>query len=741
MKKFILSIFSLSFCLLSSAQVSLSFRSSGSCIANFQVSNINFNAEIQFDTSQNFNTPLLRTKISKGSWTDTVMGLKLGRTYYFRSRQVQTDGVPRSGWSNTQYTTANYPFSNLYNSGKYTNILQNPTHKFIHPYDPKLYFWTDVSPSFNSPRLQKFTRAASDYTPIFVNLYKEHDTLYIRSKVVDQTDSLPWKDLMLIADFRPVVSYGANAPCTDSNTYRLNVNGYIYTSFTNNNITYYIVQNSGIDSFKSSNFFNNYNLSNNDPIKIITKGYLYEDTFSTQFTDTLIISDPIDLSKPLGYNMQNQVITFYTYTCNKTTVELQLHQDTNFNSLINTQTAGTSSSSNQISFTTTWDPFTSQGLRYRVNRLGIWGPWINFSNQSYVPKIIYSGNIGIDTSTSKWTITRVNPTNKMLEIELDNTLLFNSVKKKSYLINDASSYNLESLFGLFNYSRCRVVIGTYKSPWSNTVSKNFVKDISNCYLSFSHPDCSYTIPFSMYFSGAEIQVGYSAKSLPIHINKVNSVFQDTFKFKDKDTVYFRIRRYTPIDTCSWSPVFKSLFRSNSFICATPKIIYNGFRNQLDTFHVVWIDKNSYIEGAQLMFGPRSYDFRGIIDVPAGVNRYIIKRSDYPAGWWFAVYPKCSSTRSYSSVLPGWYMFNGQKIGIDQSIDNSLVYFSQDRQCLVNPGESEFDFIVYDQVGHQVYQGHLNAYDRNDLPDLSTGVYHIILNNTFQNYSHLSIVIE
>ncbi|MCC6817763.1 MAG: T9SS type A sorting domain-containing protein, partial [Bacteroidia bacterium] len=685
-------------------------------------------------------------KIAKGTWTDTVMGLKLGRNYNFRSRQIRSDGSAQSNWSGTIYTTAYYPLSNLYRSGQYSNIITSPINKITQAYYPETQIWFDVLPDFSSPNAIKTSRANSS-TPVYIPLYTNHDTFYMRSKVVDKDDSLPWKTIQIITDFKPTISINSSNPCNDSSIYYISIYYNMSSTFQNNNCISYIEYNNKIDSNINRFYTKSIGITDNSPLRIRTNFQYSEGTVSNSFTDTTFVLDPLNISKPLNYSFQtipNSIISFIPQSCN-TGIELEHHTDTNYNSLISVQYKNNKTLGTLLQFNTNWDVFSGTALRYRILRAGIKGQWIKIPNGSYTPNIVYSSQIGIDTSYSNWTITRTNPyTGKNLEIELDISNQFNTSKIKRYLIKDSVNFKLESLFGKNNFVRCRLVSGTYKSQWSNTVSKHFsTGSLQSAYTIFTHPNWSYSLGIAQDYAGAEIQFGHSPTELNIQYNKLKTSIPDTFDYVDGDTVYFRIRRFTPIDTSNWSGLLKAVYKGSNSLCFTPKILHNGVGNNLDTFHLKWLDKNpNYSEGFQLMFGPKINEFKGFLDIPKGTNSIAINRKQYPSNWLFGLYPKCSITKSYSSLLPEWYALDGRNTAIeDNKWEAPLIYFNQELNAFTNNSEFDYTIQLYDQVGRLIFEGEILAFQNLTVGDLAQGIYHLSVINSLQTKTNYSVYIQ
>jgi hypothetical protein len=725
------------------ADVSISFVQKGTTIVDVKFSNKDFWIETQFDTSLNFNSPVFRKKISPFVLNDTIMGLKLGRTYRFRTRQIFPNGTIQSDWTYANYNTSNYPFSQYINSDKPINYITTPFHQFTYVYQPLTEFWYDTSPKFNSSRLFKTTRS-SNLTPIDIPLYKNHDTIYIRARVSDQTDSLPWKSAMLVTKFKSPIAITGYIPCNDSTTFYVEMISSFRSTFPTLSSKSYIYYNGTLDS-SIDYIYRLYGLKNNDPIKIFNKLSYTDGTISDFYYDTIEFNDPLNLTKPLKYVMSyspTKTIGIFPNACN-TGIELELHADTFYNNIIQSQYKNNKTSESALFFNTNWDVLSGNALRYRIIRTGIKGPWFNIPN-IYTPVISYAIPIpGDDTSHSEWIIKRDNyQTGKKLEVELDINVEFNSKKKKTYHFNDSGNFRVESMFGRSNYVRCRISDGSFTSKWSNTVYKNFVYEFGQINTLFSQPNW-YSIPVNQsLYSGLEMIFGHTPQNLSTFKLSPEIAFTDTFDYTTGDTVYFKLRRKTPIDTSEWSQVLKSVYKGSSTICFTPKMKYCGTANGLDTFHIKWLDKNpDYSNGMQIVFGPRKNQFKGIIEVPKGISSYVINRKQFPANWVFALYPVCKSPNIYSSVKPEWNSLNGEKISSlnDELAEKNIVY-SYERGALINLTETTFQYKIHDITGRLMDQGSLYASGIKEITGLSQGIYIITITNTYNLSYSKSIII-
>ena len=730
-------VFSSSF--IASSQVSMSFPAAGPSNPVISFNKINYWVEYEFDTISTFNSHLYRTKICKGKYTDTVMRLKLARTYHFRCRQIDNKCNPVSDWYYTQYSTANYPLSNFFDS-KVPVYINYPFHKFTYAFSNKADFWFDTQADFKSPRAVK-TTILNNLNPTFLPAYK-YDTLYIRSKVYDINDSLPWKTAMLIRDFKPDAYFSPYIPCNDSTKFYTELFYNINSTFRNNTCKSYISYGTYSDSAISTNYIKSMVLVDNQAVRIISVMQFNEDTFSGSFTDTTYLSNPLSLGSALSYNIfttPNTSIRINTNACN-TGIELELHSDSTYSNLISSQYKNNKTTSSPLLFQTAWDYFNPYALRYRIIRCGIKGQWFNIPKY-YIPNIAHSEPLSVDTTNSKWTIFHNNVlTGKTLEVEHDINAFFNSPKKKSYQIKDSSSFILESLFGRHNFVRCRIKDGPMSNNWSNTTFKYFTnKTITDANTTFSQPlwTCTPKVlgysGFQMIFGRAENKLIYSIKSMPLQS-------PDTFDFVDGDTVYFKLRRYTPIDTSAWGPVLKGVFRGDINLCFVPYITYNGYQNGLDTFHIKWKEKNPlYAKGYKLYFGPEKNTYKGIIDLPKTQFSYTINRKQYPANWYFSVYPTCNTPNNYSGIPQVWYPLNGINTGIENNFI-STVFYSQQSGRVINNSDETFTFKLFDNLGRMIEAGSIHALESIALPSIDPGVYHLELDNGQQQFQQKILIL-
>src|SRR5690606_8630200 len=277
----------------------------------------------------------------------------------------------------------------------------------------------------------------------------------------------------------------------------------------------------------------------------------------------------------------------------------------------------------------------------------------------------------------------------------------NSSKKKTYYQRDTLLIYLESLFGVKNYARCRLVSATDTTQWSDIAYKNFTFGPVNQYdLSFSHPTWAYTLKTNNKYAGTRMKFGYKPTELLFYIDREGLPFWDTFNFVHTDPVYYRLQRYTPIDSTAWSEVLTAVYSTSPGVCITPKLIYNGVRNGLDTFHLNWLNKSPEQNPIiNVYFGPKPNTYKAILQVDSGSNHYIVNRKLFPSNWWFGVYPDCPPPRNYTSISPTWFQLDGSNTELEESeIYARSIYYHSASHYLVNSSDLEWDIQLLDCNG-------------------------------------------
>lgn len=745
MKRIIL-ILLLSFSfVLCQAQVSVNFDKIGTTIVYMRFSNISYWVECQIDTSDLFNSEKRRSKISKGTWTDTFSGLKLGKSYYIRSRQIKNDGTPISNWSGVYYPTAYYPFITYDDVKNGVIYLNSPKQSLNHYNDVETHFWYDTTPDFNSIHLKKYI-FKKNTTPIQLKLYENHDTFYYKTFVKDANDSLPWITVKVITDFKPSINMSKVYPCHDSTIYKFNFYYNMNKYFADLYSDVRVYQNNKLitsfnDVYKSTVF----RLNSYDPIEVRSIITYNIDTSLYTVYDTSFFKDLTGVNSKNQYTIQtipSNSIRIFGPSCTYFKVELQEHSDNQYNQLLSSQIKDTSLNS-PVTIYTDWSQFSSTALRYRIIVGNDTGIWFNIPNLDYKPIINFYTQNSLDSIYSTWSIYRTNPIiGKFLEVELDINSSFNSLKKKTYLIRDSVKFNLESLFGAYNYVRCRLIDGAYISPWSNTVKKEFSKGTLHFIpMVFRHPTWHFNTSIQIY-NGWDFNYGHAPNLLNRHILTSNSWLPDTFDFVNGSQVYYRLRRYTPIDTSEWTTVFNGKYTIDNSICALPKILHNGYQNNSDTFHLVWLDKDPVnSKGYLLTFGPMPNTYKGLIEVNKGTNNLVVHKYTIPPNWYFSIYPVCPSNKTNPTLSPEWFQINTKTDLQSGNFYSKTVFYDSENNRVVNLSQQTQSVKIYDQNGRLVMDTSLEAGGNIELIDLNTGIYSAVLINPYQVVTYINFLVQ
>jgi hypothetical protein len=709
------------------AQPNFYFNSQGSLNVSFRMLPASNLIEYQYDSVSTYNSPQFRRKIINKDF-DSASGLSFEKQYFFRCRYVNANGDPTSNWSQTTYNTATYPLEGLFKQTTSKAILSAPIYKFLNRYSCFFELWYDTVASFNSSQLKKIS-SNTLYTYHKLGLIKNFKNYYLKARVIDGSNALPWKTIHVQNDFKPTVSLNSNGGCTDTSiAYFLIFSNYFSDAVSFSNKTY-VQYGSYKDSFTSNSYGVNIQIKDTNSVYFYCKTKVLYDSAEINYTDTQAFRNLLSASGQISYlfrSMPQNTIYFIGASCN-TNIELELYSDSSFRTLIKAQTKSNGKINSAISFDTDWDYFKTNVLRYRSIRFGVKSAWNYIYPKDYVPSIDHPIQAAQDTTFSKWTIYRNYVfSGKKLEVLLDVNNNFNSPKLKSFLIKDSTEFYLESLFGDYNYAKCRITDGVLKTNWSNIVGKPFTASpLNKVTFSIIHPTGNlYIYPFSR-LNGVQVKMGTDSNNFRYNLFDVPNMFMDTFDFVNDEIVYFKMRRYTSIDSSVWSKMKTFVYKANSSICISPIIVYNGNRFGKDTFNIRWKEKEpSGSIGNYLYFGnkPNADNIEGVIEIPKGVNFINLRRRDYPINWFYAVYPKCAYNRAYSQVATKWYPLNPLvSVGSFEEQYNQ-VFYNFDQKTLVSNSESTLEYSVYDLSGKNLYHGQIDNRVSVDLSSLNSGIY-------------------
>ena len=718
------------------AQPQIYFNSQGSTNVSLRFSSINYRIEYQLDSVSTYSSPQFRRKFVS-AWTDTVMGLSLNTEYFFRSRFVDGTGSPVSSWSGTVYKTATYPLPDLFKQTTATATLSTPVYKYTHYTETFFELWYDTVPGFNSSQLKKFS-GSTLYAIYKLGLIQNHKSYYLRARVADGTESLPWKTIHVVNRFRPSVKLQPNGGCTDTSiAYYLSFSNYISDAVSFSNKTY-VRRGNKVDSFTGNSIGVNLQIQDSNSIQVFCNTSIQYDSATVSYKDTQIFRNILGSIGQISYDFTSDpknVIYFNGSSCN-TFIELELYEDSTLSNRLNTRTNTNGKTNGIIGFVSNWDYFKQNVLRYRSIRFGYVSEWSYIYPKDFTPRIAHTSFPGgADTTSSKWTVYRYYTfPGKQLEVWLDVDPSFNSPKRKQYFINDSSEFYLESLFGNYNYVKCRLTDGTQFSKWSNTASKPFTSaPLNRLNFSMTHPMGYFSIfPYANVY-GVQLQLGKDAQNLNYNLDRAENNIPDTFDFVRNEQVYFRARRYTPIDTSVWGKVQSFVYYTNQNICMSPKITYNGNRFGKDTFDIRWIERDPAASTGYHLYlakSPAAFSIEGIIELPAGSTSANIRRRDFPNSWYFALYPNCKFNKSYSPLGAVWYpldpLVSVQSAGAYN--DATQVFYNSSRNALECAADFAFDCSVYDLNGRLLTEQALDAATPLYLPALNSGIYYAKLCN-------------
>ncbi len=175
------------------AQPNFYFNSQGSLNVSFRMLPASNLIEYQYDSVSTYNSPQFRRKIINKDF-DSASGLSFEKQYFFRCRYVNANGDPTSNWSQTTYNTATYPLEGLFKQTTSKAILSAPIYKFLNRYSCFFELWYDTVASFNSSQLKKIS-SNTLYTYHKLGLIKNFKNYYLKARVIDGSNALPWKTI------------------------------------------------------------------------------------------------------------------------------------------------------------------------------------------------------------------------------------------------------------------------------------------------------------------------------------------------------------------------------------------------------------------------------------------------------------------------------------------------------------------------------------------------------------------
>ncbi|MDI1234219.1 MAG: T9SS type A sorting domain-containing protein [bacterium] len=732
MRKFLLCFFILTCVELLAQTPRISFQSNdGLTNISFSFSEIYYPRQYMFDTTPNFNSKYLRVKVPI-DWTDTVQNLKLNRTYYFRSRY--TSG-PNTSWINSEYYTATYPILELL-TNKSLVFFDKPMYYYDARYSVDAELWYDTIPTFNSSALKKFKSNTRGAKYLFDNT-ENFKTYYLRGRTFVKNDTLPWRTIKVTNKFKPTFTYGESG-CKDTNSITFNICSYNYitnaTSFTTTAFIYY--NDNKIDSNKTFSYCNQYGITDTNKIKVISISDIVFPTYSKKYIDTTYFESPLKAFVPIDLRIDNGGngkigFNLMNVPCN-TRVEVELYTDSTLTNKVQTYASNNSSTI----FNIPWDPFSNNMIRYRFKKFKSASDWIYYSNKNFEISLSFYASYK-DTTLSDWSPYKNYTNNKYkMEVWVDKTPDFNSVKLTKILVRDSSYLLVNSIFAKYNYAKCRMVNNRKFTLWSNTISKQFTNALIKPILQYNYPTSNISAYPLSPLDKSELQLGRTPTQFHKSISFDYTNFLDTLDFNENEIVYYRARRYTKIDTSDWGQVLSTQLKISNFYCVTPYITYDGNASNKDTFYLRWSEKSpSNSEGYYLYLGKSKKDFNAIVSVPKGVNEYLVNKKDFPSNWYYALYPVCGINRNNTLIEPIWKPLNANTTSLFNSeIVTYPFYFNAGVNLIQSISEQLSQCEIYDLQGRLIINQAIEANGTLVLSQLSSGRYYARFSNPYCNYN-------
>lgn len=716
------------------ADLGFSFSSYGDTKCTYRLNEFSYNVQVQWDTTSNFDSENLKTK-NLTFWYDTIEGLKLGKTYAFRARYIKGPNSFGPWTTQHNYSTTNYPFALLFGLD-YLATNTSPKYTYSASSAVRTEIEVDSTPNFNSVNLKKYIFNPSIYTHDF-KWVNNNEVFYLKTRVMSETDTLEWLVQKVTNKFSPRANFYTYQCVNGETKCQLSVSNFIQGSDSFKN-RFIVLSKNGTDTI-TDNFFNReFWLNFNDSVQLITNVNFYKNDETYFYNDSITYYLNIQNYKPNLRLTGNPNTPFQiTNLFCEASVEIELFEDSTLNNLLEIKTFFDTFNIRSILFNLEkWEPIVPQVFRYRVFNDSIVGEWLYYNNESFTPIIFYNSTSS-DSLNANWTITKPLYSDSYdLIIELDKTNQFNSEKLKTFTIKDQSSFTLSSLLEPYTYARIKLKKGNIESNYSNVVRKQGVDNyIPGTSIKADVPTLTFYRGSYVQLDGFEVRLYHQKDSLIVP-NMLTIQLSQT-PFQVGNTVYFKNKRYTEIDTSEWSPIRFAVIKNPNKTCLHP-VVQRLFTK--DSIKISWntpdVDNN---EGYYFLFGPNPGEIYGYESIDSSTNRISKSLADYPSDWYFAVISKCNFYRPGKGISTPWQSFSPSITKISSFKNKQLISYEQHGQVLTNHSDKDIDALCYAINGQLIKTLKLQAKGSSALLGMNPGAYIIVVRNN-SSFKTLKLII-
>ena len=692
----------------------------------FSWSDNKFRIKTLVDTTQDFNSKYLRVKYSQPFMQyDTILGLKLGRSYFIKAIFVDASNNVIGTWASpAPFQVYGHPVIGDIDFMK-DKVVNNSLVNNFDWYagaiiENELYY--DTVPTFNSKAFRQLL--SKGQTQSFLHLTNDRKHYYLKSRAKYRNQVLDWKTVEVDNRFRMQV-VGPATQCVTGKEFVYEFHNFqAYGAKMVNRVYSRVVFDYGQnrDSIDlGSDYSINYGFSYSQ-VKSMKRYYAtckFEiDSDIVLINDTSILSlSELHDDTYLGYMQGNFNFRIGGLACARDSFTIEVYTDSNFsNRIFKLDSAG-------AGIFTYVDlhilPFKySEGhvIRYRSTFSGISKPW------KYIwglrePMQLTSMLPQFGQLNDTWRLAKnyVIP-GQFVEMQLDTSRTFNSERRKTFFLRDSSTMILPMLFGNHNYARVRSVHNTSISVWSDTAIRNCFNGVPPAI------GCSAVYPqlrlsgFEWYPNRTELR--YSQN--PNNLNYSSKLIQQPYgPMQLGKMVYVQQRFFSDVDTSPWTPVYSCIASNALNICCTPLIYYYGYDNGLDTFCIRWMNYNESKICGYYIFVMSGGQFYGHFYAKSTDTVFTFNRKQFPNGTAFRLESDCDLKAN--KEVPVDLPLNKLSMN-DLFVSHAgALYWSQESARLYSslPGK----LMVYD-LGGKVYVSTELAgqFESVDLAGLPIGTY-------------------
>lgn len=627
------------------------------------------------DTTPNFNSKYLRIKYIRATY-DTMMNLKLGRTYYIRTTYVDANNNMISDYYRTyEFYVAGYPRVGDVDFSRTKQINTRLVNKLTFPIGAYLDYdlLYDTSPNFNSPAFRQFLSPGQ--TQAMTHLLKNNHHYYLRARVRHGAQLLDWKTVEVNNTLKPYITPpGRN--CTPDQQVSFSV--YNLGATTIFGTTLYFKKGSINDSFylgPVGSYVKTLPYADYKGMLFVLKGKFEADGDTIQIIDSTILdadfNDEYLFTTP--YGTQSGGFRFANIPCVGDSIQIELYSDTTLSKRLYRL--------DTIKRTTSPFDFTIPGysyidghvLRFRYAFPGYYSLW-KYYYQKQNPLLIISNLSASDSMNTAWPISKTTQfSGVQVEIEHDVLPDFSSPKKQVYRKAEAGSFTLPVLFGRKNYARLRLTRDTVRSDWSNTIERSCFSGIQPMGVCQARYPSVLLTGFLWKQSQTEFRYGQDSLKLDLYSQPFQVLFGPLTLGRK---VFVQQRFFSEVDTSVWSKTYGCNTINPSNYCCNPFLEYNGYQQPQDTFHLRWKHRNdSKVKGYYVFVGS-SQRIYGHFYVAYPDSVFVVERKLFPPDWIFWVDADCGQT-GIKDMVNKWPLGTGNGFVADKE----LLYWSANSASL------------------------------------------------------------